>query len=195
MVGPSQSRESPVFRELVEPLGHPLTGPPAVAEEDRAAVLDNEIENPRVDGAPDSGPVRGQAGQGPVVEGAHDLGVGPSVHHQHRAALPESWGVQDPRTREVSSAEGVEVRQEGVAAPQTEFRLGRLLHVFDRDNNLNVHRWRSRRVDDGDGTIASQKPCHLVERTLGRGQADALGLSGTARCEALQRQSQVRSPL
>ena len=40
--------------ELVEPLREPFAQPPAVREDDRAAVAPDELEDPRVDGRPDA---------------------------------------------------------------------------------------------------------------------------------------------
>ena len=42
--------------QLVEPLGQPLRQPPAVGEDDRAAVAADQLEDPRVDRRPDARP-------------------------------------------------------------------------------------------------------------------------------------------
>ena len=89
--------------QLVEPLGQPLRQPPAVREDDRAAMLPDQLEDPRVDGRPDARAGlrvgRRSAGllverqrlpeRGHVVDGDDDLELErlsrPGIHDAHLA--------------------------------------------------------------------------------------------------------------
>ena len=66
--------------QLVEALGEALGEPPAVAEDDRAAVAPDELEDPRVDRRPDAGP---------------HVAAGPTPG---RRAAPRAAGLAEART-------------------------------------------------------------------------------------------------
>ena len=101
--------------QLVEPLGEPLREPPAVREDDRAAMLPDQLEDPRVDGRPDARAglrVGGRSAgllverqrlpeRGHVVDGDDDLELErlsrPCVHDAHLAV--RAGAAQEPGDR------------------------------------------------------------------------------------------------
>ena len=73
-------------------------------------------------------------------------------------------------------------------------------HVLDRDDDLDLHRLAHPRVDDRHGAgsvrgLPSEEPRDLLERTLGRGQADPLRRLVRELLEAFEREREVRAAL
>ena len=69
-------------------------------------------------------------------------------------------------------------------------------HVFDGDDDLDVHRLANAGVDDGDGPpvvvlTSAQESCGFFERALGSGQADSLGWCFVDRFESLEGERHV----
>ena len=136
-------------RELVEARRESLGRPTGVAEHDRRAVLEDELQQARMHRGPD-------------------------------AATQRSGG--------------------GGAAHRLLDHLAECAHVFDGDDDLDVERLADARVDDRDGPrplcgAAAEEASDLVERSLRRGQPDALERSLGDLLEPFERQREVRAAL
>ena len=115
--------------QLVEPDREPLGEAAAVDEDDRRAVLLDELEDRRVDRGPD------RAG------------------------------------------------------------LGRLAHVVERHDDLEIEVLARAGVDDPDRAVAGDEASDLLDRALGRGEADPLHRLVEQRVEALEREREVGAAL
>ncbi len=79
--------------------------------------------------------------------------------------------------------------------------LAQLPHVLDRHDHLHLERLAHAGVDDGDRArltgrlVAAEEAGHLLQRTLGGRQADALRRPVRQFLQPFQRQHQVRAAL
>ncbi len=78
--------------------------------------------------------------------------------------------------------------------------VGQLGHVLDRDDDLDLHRLAEPRVHDGHRPgaargLAAEEPGDLLERALGRRQADPLRRLVSDLLEAFEREREVRAAL
>ncbi len=71
----------------------------------------------------------------------------------------------------------------------------RLAHVVDRDDHLEVELLRHARVDELDRAAAGNEPADLLERALGRREADPLRRLRRERLEPLDREREMRAAL
>src|SRR5205814_1274554 len=133
-----------LFRELVQPQRQPLGAAAVVDEQDRRAVLLDQLQQLRIDRRPDRAP------------GCRD-----AVRH----------------------------------LAEVHVRVG-LAHVLDWYAYPQVERLALARVDDGAlARRPAQESRHLLERALGRRQADALQSPPRDLFQPLERQRQVRAAL
>ncbi len=176
--------------ELVERAGQPLGEPAAVDEDQRRPVRANQLEQPRMDRRPDRRPRiadRRRAARD-VVRGrqpGHVL----DRHFDRQLQRLLRAGVDDG---DRAVADGAAVRREFVVDLAVDRRLVELARRCRLRPRLGDCRARRLSADD---SRPAQKPRHLVERPLGRRQADALRRLLAARREPLERQREVRAAL
>ena len=79
--------------------------------------------------------------------------------------------------------------------PDARLAVAELGHVLDRHDDLDLDRLGRRRGDDGHVLLPAEEPGHLIDRSHGRRQPDALGRPVEQGVEALEAQREVGAAL